>query len=236
MTSPAAPAEARNGAPSASPRTANPRASDRHAAARAGRKRQPPEVRRAMIIDAARELIAKQGMHATTIRDIAAAADVAVGTVTYHFSGIAEVLAGVLQAEMAEFSAPVMRAAADADSGLAGLRVLTSGLLADGDRAIEHWKLWLDFWTLAAHLAHYSDWQSQVYRDLHALTAELLTRGFGDGSLPGAIDPARQAIEYIALMDGLVVQAYLPGSRLTAIEARAILEGNVMLTIAPATD
>lgn len=192
------------------------------------RRRQPPEVRRAMIIDGARELIAEQGMHATTIRDIAGAAQVAVGTVTYHFSGIAEVLAGVLQAEMAEYSAPIMQASAQAPTGLAGLKTLTRGLLADGDRATEHWKLWLDFWTLAAHQVHYADWQTQVYIDLHGLAGELLARGMADGSLPGATDAKRHAIEYIAMMDGLVVQSYRPDSRLTSAQARTILEDFVI--------
>lgn len=187
-----------------------------------GRRRQPPEVRRAMVISSARELIAAQGMHATTIRDIAAAANVAVGTVTYHFSGIAEVLAGVLQAEMTEFSAPVMAAAAAAPTGRAGLQHLADGLLADGERAVAHWRLWLDFWTLAARRRNYSDWQSAVYRDLHALAESLITRGAADGSLAAA-DPAIAAIEYIALMDGLVVQAYLPDSRLDPAGARRIL-------------
>ncbi len=192
------------------------------------RRRRPPEVRRAMIIDAARELIAAQGMHATTIRDIASAAGVAVGTVTYHFSGIAEVLAGVLQAEMTQYSAGVMRAAAEAETGAAGLRTLTDGLIADGPRAAEHWKLWLDFWTLAAHQPHYADWQKDVYRDLHALAADLFHRG-------AAESPQRCAIEYIALMDGLVVQTYLPGSRLTAAEARALLEDYVIHAFARRT-
>lgn len=197
------------------------------------RRRQPAAVRRAMIIDAAREPIAAQGIQTTTIRDIASAAGVAVGTVTYHFSGIAEMLAGVLEAEMDQFSAPVMAAAQTADSGLAGLTVLTRGLLADGERAAEHWRLWLDFWTLAAHHEHYSALQSRVYRDLHALAGALLARGLRDGTLPGATDPDGQAVEYIALMDGLVVQAYLPDSRLTSIQARSMLEGYVMRVFAP---
>jgi AcrR family transcriptional regulator len=200
--------------------------SDPSGRARAGntaqrtRQRQPPDVRRAMIIDAAREPIAAQGMHATTIRDIAAAAGVAVGTVTYHFSGIAEVLAGVLQAEMTQFSAAVMDAADTAATGAAGLQVLTDGLVADGPRAAGHWKLWLDFWTLAARRSRYAEWQKKVYRDLHGLAASLFGRD-------GAANPERCAIEYIALMDGLVVQTYLPGSRLTAVQARALLDDYV---------
>jgi AcrR family transcriptional regulator len=184
------------------------------------RRRQPPEVRRAMIIDAAREPIAAQGMHATTIRDVAAAAGVAVGTVTYHFSGIAEVLAGVLQVEMTQFSAAVMDAADAAATGASGLQILTDGLVADGPRADGHWKLWLDFWTLAARRPHYAQWQKDVYRDLHGLAAKLFERD-------DAANPQRCAIEYIALMDGLVVQTYLPGSRLTPAEARGLLEDYV---------
>lgn len=199
----------------------------------ARRQRQPPEVRRQMIIAAAREVIGARGMHATTVRDIASAAQVAVGTVTYHFSGIAEVLAGVLEAEMAQYSAPVMAAAADAPTGRDGLLTLTDGLLATGGRAVQHWKLWLDFWTLAAHQEHYSNWQSQVYRDLHGLAATLLRRGRDDGSLTVA-DPERQAIEYIAMMDGLVVQGYLPGSRLDPDRAREMLRGYVVDCFVPA--
>lgn len=199
------------------------------------RRRQPPEVRRAMIIDAARELIADQGAQATTLRDIAAAADVAVGTVTYHFSGMAEVLAGVLEAEMTQFSAPVMQAATTASTGAEGLTLLTDGLVSDGDRAAQHWRLWLDFWTLAAHEERYAAWQAQVYVELHALAASLFARGADDGTLPAlepATDPARtpshdRAVEYIALMDGLVVQAYLPSSRITPARAREILTESI---------
>lgn len=190
------------------------------------RRRQPPQIRRQMIIGAARDVIAERGLHATTVRDIAGAARVAVGTVTYHFSGIAEVLAGVLEAEMAEYSAPVMVRAAVEPTGRAGLRALTDGLLATGDRAVQHWRLWLDFWTLAAHQPHYSDWQSRVYRDLHALVAELLERGRDDGTL-AVRDASQQAVEYIAMMDGLVVQGYLPGSRLDPGQARAMLTAYV---------
>ncbi len=182
-----------------------------------------------MIIAAARDIITRQGLHATTVRDIARAAGVAVGTVTYHFSGIAEVLVGVLEAEMADYSAPVMHAADASATGRDGLLVLTDGLLATGDRAVQHWKLWLDFWTLAAHQPRYSDWQSRVYRDLHGLAERLMRRGQQDGTLT-VQEPAGQAVEYIAVMDGLVVQGYLPDSRLDPDRARAMLRGYLART------
>ncbi len=183
-----------------------------------------------MLLDAARGVIAERGLHATTIRDVAAAGGVAVGTVTYHFSGIEEVLAGVLEAETLGYSAAIWSRAVAAPTGLAGLTALIDGLMASDDRTREHWKLWLDFWALAAHYPQYSTWQSRVYRDLHDLTHDILARGQRDGSLVVG-DPAGEAVELIALLDGLVVQAYLPQSRLSPRRARAVLHHYVLATM-----
>jgi len=198
----------------------------------APRRRRPPEVRRRMLLDAARGVIAERGLHATTVRDIAAAGGVAVGTVTYHFSGIEEVLAGVLESETERYSAPIWMRAATAATGRDGLTTLIDGLVASDSRTYEHWKLWLDFWALAAHYPQYSSWQSQVYRDLHQLTASILTRGQLDGTLL-VPDPATEAVRFIALLDGLVVQSYLPESRLSPGAARTALHSYVQATITP---
>lgn len=191
------------------------------------RRRMPPEVRRRMLLQAARGVIADRGLHATTLRDIAAAGDVAVGTVTYHFSGIAEVLAGVLDAEMQEYSAPVMAAAARAATGRDALQHLVDGLLADGGRAKDHWKLWLDFWALSAHDERYADWQRRVYDDLHALAAGAMRRGSQDGSLAPIPDPPAAALEFVALLDGLVVQCYRPQGAITPEQGRATLGARI---------
>lgn len=181
-----------------------------------------------MITEAARTVIAGRGLHATTLRDVAAAADVALGTVTYHFTGIDEVLAEVLKSEMLTYSAPVTDAALEASTGRAGLDLVIDGLLASDDRAGEHWRLWLDFWTLSAHNGEYSQWQAQIYRDLHGVVAELLRRGQDDGSLTVS-DPVREAIEFVAMLDGLVVQAYLPQSHITPVQARGMLKSYAQL-------
>lgn len=190
------------------------------------RRRQPPGIRREMLLQAARAVIAERGLHAATIRDVATAGNVAVGTVTYHFSGIAEVLAGVLEAEMREYSDPIMAAARDAPTGKAALECLIHGLMADGPRARDHWKLWLDFWALSAHDPLYARWQSQVYAELHDQVAAALHAGAHDGSLPhdsSAQPPLAAAIRLIALLDGLVVQCYLPRPRVTLSQARSWL-------------
>lgn len=183
-----------------------------------------------MLLDAARDVIAERGLHATTVRDVAAAGGVAVGTVTYHFSSMQEVLAGVLENEMETYSADIWAAAAAGATGLAGLTTLIDGLVSSDLRAHEHWKLWLDFWALAAHFPQYSTWQSRVYRDLHQLTSDILARGTADGTLTVA-DPDAEAVEFIALLDGLVVQSYLPESRLSPDRARTVLHHYVLATM-----
>ena len=179
-----------------------------------------------MLVEAARGVIAWRGLHATTVRDVATAGQVSVGTVTYHFSGMEEVLAGVLESEMEIHSAPIWLRAAAAGTGLAGLTQLIDGLMASDERTLEHWRLWLDFWALAARYPRYSAWQSRVYRDLHRLTEQMLVRGEADGSLV-VEDPAAAAVELIALLDGLVVQCYLPDARLTPARARAMLHRHI---------
>lgn len=61
--------------------------------------RQPTEIRRRLIIEAARVLIADRGLFSASMRDIAQRAEVSLGTVSYHFEGIAELLSEVLHAE-----------------------------------------------------------------------------------------------------------------------------------------
>ncbi|MDQ6657686.1 MAG: TetR family transcriptional regulator [Actinomycetota bacterium] len=187
------------------------------------RHRQPAALRRKMLVEAARSVIATRGLHATTLRDVAAAGDVAVGTVTYHFSGIAEVLAGVLEAEMQEYSAPIMAAAELAPTGRKALQHIVNGLLADGKRARDHWRLWLDFWALSAHDVQYARWQAAVYHELYAQVEHFIRRGRSDRSIGGDADEHTAAVEFVALLDGLVVQCYLPLAKLAPAAARTLL-------------
>jgi len=55
----------------------------------------PPEVRREEIMDAAQRLFLKQGVAATTIDDVAAAAEIAKGTVYLHFTSKQTLLAAL---------------------------------------------------------------------------------------------------------------------------------------------
>src|SRR5690348_1111042 len=198
------------------------------------RIRHPTEVRRALIVEAARSVIADRGLFATTMRDIAAASEVSLGTVTYHFRGIAEILAEVLDGEMDAFYAPLMAAALAQGDGRAALHALIDGFLASSPRARQHWVLWLDFWALSAHDGEYASRQAAFYQRWQRDVAAIFRRGVADGTLlagtpdgPGARDeaeaPDEAVAEFMAIFDGMAAQAYLPGASVGPAEARSRL-------------
>lgn len=192
------------------------------------RTRHPTEIRRQLIVEAARSVIAERGLFATSMRDIATAGDVSLGTVTYHFTGIAEILAEVLNGEMDAFYAPVIAASSAAADGRAALREVVDGFIASTPRARQHWVLWLDFWALSAHDPEYARRQAEIYQRWHADVLAIFERGQADGTLPtvsalAAPSAGDAATEFMAIFDGMAAQAYLPGADLRPGQARISL-------------
>jgi TetR/AcrR family transcriptional regulator, transcriptional repressor for nem operon len=58
-------------------------------------RRQPPDVRREQILDAAQQVLLRRGPAAATMADVAEAASLAKGTVYLYFASKAELLAGL---------------------------------------------------------------------------------------------------------------------------------------------
>jgi AcrR family transcriptional regulator len=189
------------------------------------RSRHPTEVRRHLIVEAARSVISERGLFATSMRDIATAGDVSLGTVTYHFTGITEILAEVLNSEMDSFYGPVIAAAKAAPDGRAALREIVDGFIASSARAREHWVLWLDFWALSAHDPEYASLQSEIYQRWHADVQAVFERASADGSLRAASEKEEEEAitEFMAIFDGMASRAYLPGAELRPAEARSRL-------------
>jgi len=188
------------------------------------RVRQPTEIRRRLIVDAARSVISERGLFATTMRDIAQASGVSVGTLTYHFTGIAEILAEVLQGEMDSFYLPIVENAREAPDATTALLLLVDGFFADDERTVQHWRLWLDFWSLSAHDPAYAQWQSKAYEVWRTDFGQVIARGLDSGEFR-VDDLDIVMIEFLALFDGLAAQAYLPGSSMGPPAARDHLHG-----------
>src|SRR4029453_12510131 len=80
------------------------RTGERAEAARQPR-RQPPDVRREQILDAAERVLVERGLATTTMADVAEAATVAKGTVYLYFDSKAELLAGLRARYFERFAA-----------------------------------------------------------------------------------------------------------------------------------
>jgi TetR/AcrR family transcriptional regulator, transcriptional repressor for nem operon len=68
-------------------------------------RRQPPDVRREQILDAAARVLVARGLAATTMAEVAEAASVAKGTVYLYFASKAELLAGLRARYFEDFAA-----------------------------------------------------------------------------------------------------------------------------------
>ncbi|MEU5022984.1 TetR/AcrR family transcriptional regulator [Streptomyces milbemycinicus] len=200
---------------SAADRTGRPKA--RRAVAASARTRQPTEVRRRLIVEAAVPLIVERGSAAVGVRDVAAAAGVSVGTVTYHFESVQEVLSEAMVLHIERYYAALSEAAARATSGAEGLRLLIDALFTDDtDR---HWRMWFDYWHAGDRDQAFARGQAERYESWHGEIRALVERGLAKGDFRCA-DPAGFAVRFAALADGLALQRLRQAPPLTTEAAR----------------
>ncbi|WP_323749409.1 TetR/AcrR family transcriptional regulator [Curtobacterium sp. VKM Ac-1393] len=188
------------------------------AAPGAPRVRQRPEVRRAMIVEAARAVIVRNGVGATGLRDIAAEAGVSVGTVTYHFGSVAEILNEVVVLETERFYGAIVIAVDAEPDPVEALRMLVAPLFGDTEQVRQHWRIWSDYWTAVARRPEVAAEYAERIRVWEACLVRVIRRGadagvfrsgadagvFRSGALP--IDPDTVALKLAAYSDGVATQ------------------------------
>ncbi|MGU3408774.1 TetR family transcriptional regulator C-terminal domain-containing protein [Microbacterium sp. M1A1_1b] len=184
------------------------------AAAAAGRPetprtRQRPEVRRAMIVRAARSVIVRNGLGATGLRDIAAEAGVSVGTVTYHFASVAEILNEVVVLETERFYGAIVEAVDLEPDAVRALGMLVEPLFDDSEQVRQHWRIWSDYWTAVARRPEVAEEYAERIRVWEACLVRVIRRGVADGTFhrgPDGIDPSAVALKTAAYSDGVATQ------------------------------
>lgn len=170
------------------------------------RVRQRPEVRRAMIVDAARSVIVRNGVGATGLRDIAAEAGVSVGTVTYHFGSVAEILNEVVVLETERFYGAIVAAVDAEPDAVAGLRMLVEPLFGDTEQVRQHWRIWSDYWTAVARRPEVAAEYAERIRVWEACLVRVVRRGTDAGVFASASSPEVVALKLAAYSDGVATQ------------------------------
>jgi AcrR family transcriptional regulator len=167
-------------------------------------KHQPSDVRRAQIIQAAVEVCADKGYHASRIDDIAARAGLSKGAVYHHFASKQEVFIAVMEMMLVEAT----RFMDDLDeSGTSAIEAMrrTIDLLLD---MFEHPPTLLrgvfELFFLSSREPEFRERVLGYYDRLIEVTERLIRHGMERGELAPDLDPKETARVFLMGGDGLL--------------------------------
>jgi DNA-binding transcriptional regulator YbjK len=171
-------------------------------------RRYDPE-RKSRIVEAAIEVIAEHGVAGTTSRRIAAAADVPLGSLTYHFDGVDDILAQAFRRH-AERMSPLYQAHFDDVHDLAGFADAVTALInGEGGGDTRDWAVAYELYLAAL--------RQPALRDV---TEEWMRRS--RAVLERFVDPVT-ARGIDALIEGLAMHMILSTATFSRAETRVIV-------------
>jgi AcrR family transcriptional regulator len=158
------------------------------------------EERRVELTDAAARLIARAGIGAATMREVAAEAGLSTGSLTHYFADKRELLLCTFQASLAGRRSQRAERPPDAVSQL---RATLEGALPVDDDRRRHWMVTVAFCAQAAGDDELADAQRDAYREFRGHVARQVERaGIADGEHAVVV-----AERFIAAVDGVAIQA-----------------------------
>jgi AcrR family transcriptional regulator len=166
------------------------------------------EDRRRRIAEAVCTLIARSGMEAVSLRDVAAQADVSMGAVQRCFRTKEDMLLFALEHVSQHVSERANQRIATTSAPQAASTLLSHtlaelALLDEESKTQAH--VWLAFVTQAPASEKLADVLHDTYAKLHGLIAWLIRYGQDTQEFPQHLDPAREAHTLLAVADGLTV-------------------------------
>ncbi len=173
--------------------------------AKAGRKvknRHRPDVRRKMILKTAQSIIVSSGLAAVSIPEIARQANVSIGTVSYHFEGIDEILRETLALSLREFWAPVKAKLDKRKSAIEGIGILIDCNFNGAGKDL--FSVWLDFWARGAHVRGFKQWSRQRFKWFQEMLAALVVEGVANDEFP-PVDATLLARKITAFENGTML-------------------------------
>jgi AcrR family transcriptional regulator len=156
---------------------------------------------RERIVRACAEAFAESGYRATTMKEVAARAEISERGLGHHFRSKEELLTAVLERHEKEAADRFPR-----EAGIEGLQALLAGVIEDSaqPRLVELHS------TLAAEAIPADHPAHEHYRERYYALRRYLTAAFEaldrQGDLQSRLAPAELAAAYIALSDGLQLQ------------------------------
>jgi AcrR family transcriptional regulator len=163
------------------------------------------------IAAAAKRVIIREGLEATTMRDIAREGGFTTGVLTHHFPDKQALIAGVFAATSRAWIAEA-RAALQVATTVPELLSAFVAVAVPRDRERrEEWRLWAEMWTYAGRDRAFVAELEAADALWEAEIRAMLERVRDEGLLPPAIDLDIQAAVLARLVDGLGLRAWLSG-------------------------
>lgn len=181
---------------------------------------------RERLLEALVTLTSERGLDSVTIREVAAAAGVSIGTVQYYCRGKDEMLLMTFEHVAQRI---IDRATGVERTGTVGdslRRVLRETLPLDPERTRES-RVYLAFAARAAVSPDLARVQHEILSQLRAHLTEAFAYAAELGEARGDEDPARVAATTAALVDGLLLHILTDPGGLSEDEAGAILDDHL---------
>ena len=192
---------------------------------------QKGELRRAAIIDLARQVLIDEGYDHFVLREIASRADMKLGNLQYYFPAREDLLEAVVSVEFESDLAAIRELVARAQTPEQALRLCCEQLIAtwSGDSG----KIWVVLGFLAMHNARFTSCRDRVYTMFYKELATIVGR-FSRQSDAAARKLATQLIT--GLIDGTAMQAHVGASAARRRQARRLLDAVLTIAVQIAKD
>jgi len=183
------------------------------------------DVRRAELTDATARVIARSGIEAATMREIAAEAGWTTGALTHYFADKRELLLATFQSSLAARRS--RRDELQDASTIDRLRASLNGALPIDDDRRRHWLVTLAACSHATGSPPLADAQRDAYREFRDHLIDLV----GEVGLATGTDARHIAEQLIALADGIAIQAMFDPESWPAERQQGALDAQLDATL-----
>ncbi|HEY2765010.1 MAG TPA: TetR/AcrR family transcriptional regulator [Pseudonocardiaceae bacterium] len=182
-----------------------------------------PAHRREQLADALLTITAARGLDQVSVREVAAAAGVSIGTVQHYFKTKDEMLVFAFR-RLVERTVARLKGIDTSGGVRRSLVQILSQLLPLDDTRVVEGRVYLAFAAQAAVSPTLATIQKKTLNDIHTHLSEVLSRARDTGDAIPGLCPALDARLLLALADGLTLDALSAPGHLTDDQMMALLE------------
>jgi AcrR family transcriptional regulator len=177
--------------------------------------RMSPDDRRDAIVGAALAVMLREGIAATTVRDVAAEMGTSSGLIHHYYASMDDLLAEAFERAAADDLRSTVEATGDGAPVHRLAAFLASYNRADDDSAMQ---LWLDAWAEAARRPALQQTSRRLNEAWQTLLSGIIADGVADGTL-ACDDAGAAAWRLLSMLDGLALQTVAHGDSLSREQA-----------------